>query len=95
MDGIESIIEHLEAQKAAIDKALEALREVGVTEAPVREETANARSIAQKARWAAKKAGKKKGGLTAAGRKRLSDNMKKRWAAKQAPNRKRGRKKAA
>jgi hypothetical protein len=45
-----------------------------------------------KARWAkrragaasapAKAAGKKKGGLTAAGRKKLSDAMKARWAAR-------------
>jgi hypothetical protein len=61
---------------------------------------------AQRARWAkikgesapvkkTAKAGKPKGGITAAGRKALSIAMKKRWAAKKAATTKRPKSKAA
>ena len=72
----------------------------GDVNGPGRHVTRNgdARSIAQKARWAAFRGGqgtatKNGGGLTAAGRKRLADNMRKRWAAKRtgAQAKKRGR----
>lgn len=108
MDGMEAVIDQLEAQKDAIDKALAALRGVAGTMTPTvsdKPASGNARSIAQKARWAAKRsaeeaapksARKGGGGLTAAGRKRLADNMRKRWAAKRtaAQAHKRGRKAA-
>jgi hypothetical protein len=85
--GLEGIIEHLERQRAAIEQALSALRGVeGISSAPVaHHSTGNAGSSAQRARWAAMREvtpPQKRGGLTAAGRKRLAENMKKRWAAK-------------
>jgi hypothetical protein len=89
MQGVDAIIEQLEQQKAAIERALEALQAVGIVttpaSVPATHDSSNARSIAQKARWAAPResAGSNKGGgLTAEGRKRLSENMRKRWAAK-------------
>jgi len=104
MDGLTSIIAQLEKQKAAIERALAALREVeGIgTAAPVQaspasapQKVSNKRSLAQKARWAAKKAAEaaapapppkaaRKGGMTPEGRKRLAEAMKKRWAVKRA-----------
>jgi hypothetical protein len=65
MDGLTSISAQLEKQKTAIERALAALREVeGIEPAaptpasstPVKREASNKRSLAQKARWAAKKA---------------------------------------
>jgi hypothetical protein len=60
MNGIDGIIQQLEAQKAAIDKALAALREVeGIGAAPVSPSASTGndrRSAAQNARWAAKRA---------------------------------------
>jgi hypothetical protein len=102
MNGIEAVIQQLEAQQHAIDAALTALREVAGTATPTHQVTdGNARSIAQKARWAAKRAAEangssRKGGLTAEGRRRLAENMKKRWAAKRtaAQAHKRARKRA-
>ena len=102
MNGIEAVIQQLEAQQHAIDAALAALREVAGTATSTRQVPAgNARSIAQKARWAAKRAAAAnrsahKGGLTPEGRRRLAENMKKRWAAKRtaAQAHKRARKKA-
>ena len=97
MNGLDGIINQLEAQKAAIEKALTALREVeGVAApddaAPVTAAPAiDKRSAGQRARWAAKKAAeaapvmpaaKRKGGISAAGRKKLADAMKRRWAVK-------------
>lgn len=101
LDGLTSIITQLEKQKAAIERALAALREVDgvepVAPAPAaKRKVSNKRSLAQKARWAAKKAAPveaieggmneigKKPGMTDAGRKRLSQAMKKRWAVKRA-----------
>jgi len=106
MQGIEAIIEQLEQQKAAIDRALDALQLVGIAKgraahapaspAPAGHATGNARSIAQKARWAAVRESNQGGGLTAAGRARLSENMRNRWAAKRtgAQAKKRGRRPA-
>jgi hypothetical protein len=67
MSGFDGIIRQLEVQKAAIDKALEALHEVEGTQpasenaiksASSRKDAAksSARSEGQKKRWAAKKA---------------------------------------
>ena len=119
MTGIGDIVEQLERQKAAIERALAALREVDGTTptaaaSPAIERTprkaGNKRSLAQKARWAAKKAAEavpaiaptkavRKGGMTPEGRKRLAEAMKRRWAVKrtaaQAVAKKRGRPKKA
>lgn len=97
VNGFDGIIKQLEEQKAAIDRALEALREVGggglsVDSAPLAATSSEKRSAAQKARWAAKRAGqapsaapvKRKGGMTPEGRQKLADAMKRRWAAKRA-----------
>ena len=93
MSGLNDIIRQLESQKTAIEKALEALREVdgiGDTQASPATSPNDRRSAAQKARWAAKRAAeaaapaKRKGGMTAAGRKRLAEAMKKRWVVKRA-----------
>jgi hypothetical protein len=101
MEGIEAVIEQLEKQKTAIDRALEALQAVGITKrsappTPAGHATGNARSIAQKARWAKVKESNQGSGLTAEGRARLAENMRKRWAAKRtaAQAKKRGRKAA-
>jgi hypothetical protein len=103
LDGLTSIIAQLEKQKTAIERALAALREVeGIgsaapapaSSAPARRKS-NKRSLAQKARWAAKRAAEpvrpapaakaaRKGGMTPEGRKRLAEAMKKRWAVKRA-----------
>lgn len=95
MSGVQDVIRQLEQQKAAIDRALEALREVGgevsegtapAASAPV--EANNKRSAGQKARWAAKKAAtapaKRKGGMTPEGKARLVAALKKRWADRKA-----------
>jgi hypothetical protein len=103
MEGLNAIIEQLEQQKAAIERALDALQAVGIANAPAgyapaSHETSNARSIAQKARWAAVRGeatNKHGGGLSAAGRKKLSDNMRKRWAAKRTAAQAKKRKRAA
>ena len=92
MEGFDSIIAQLERQKEAIDRALAALRWIEGTQ----KEVGNARSIGQKKRWAAKNAApKKRGGITAAGRKRLAENMRKMWAAKRTAAQAKKRKKVA
>jgi hypothetical protein len=80
-DGFASIIDQLERQKAAIERALAALREVEgtATAAPASREPAtrnatssgrrNRRSEAQKKRWAAKKAAETAPSAKAAPRK--------------------------
>ncbi len=78
MNDLDGIISNLERQREAIDKALEALREVsGTAPAPATK------------RATKKRAAKKRGGLTAEGRARLSENMRKRWAAKRSGSRSR------
>ncbi len=68
-DGLTSIIAQLERQKAAIERALAALREVNGT--PADELDVNAPAT-------------RKGGMTPEGRKRLVKALKKRWAVKKA-----------
>jgi len=89
MNGFDSIIQQLEAQKAAIDKALEALREVA---GEVSAGSAPATVTTKRGRPA-----KRKGGMTEAGRERLRQAMKKRWAVKRTAShpKKRGRPKKA
>jgi hypothetical protein len=71
MNAIANIIAQLEAQKAAVERALEALRDFDQSG------TVNpAKSTA--------KAPARKGGMTPEGRRRLALAMKRRWAAKRA-----------
>lgn len=70
-DQLHGIITQLEQRKAAIERALEVLRNVDGAG-----ETASASSATGPA--------KRTGGMTPAGRRRLSAALKKRWAAKKA-----------
>lgn len=87
-NGYAGVISQLERQKAAIDKALEALLEIGnVNGAQAVAETTNARSEAQKAGWATKRASTptpRKGGMSPEGKARFVAALKRRWAAKKA-----------
>ena len=97
--SIEDVISQLEQQRTAIDKALEALRSVGGVSSSAVVHNGNRRSEAQKARWAAVRAGapatKKRRGLTPEGRERLAENMRKRWAAKRTAAQEKKRKRSA
>ena len=75
-----SILEELKQQKARLDRAIAALEE-----SPTRRVSIARKSVGRKAAVAAAPApaaakGKKRGGMTPEGRKRLSLAMKKRWA---------------
>jgi hypothetical protein len=69
MNGIDNIIAQLEEQKAAVERALEALRDFDQTGS-----ITPAKSTS--------KAAAHKGGMSPEGRRRLALAMKKRWAAK-------------
>ena len=69
MSGLNEVIQKLEAQKAAIDRALEALRATGTPAAPM-----GVRKRGRPAKGAPR--------LTPEGRQRLRDAMKRRWAQK-------------
>jgi hypothetical protein len=86
-EGIKNVIAQLEQQKAAIERALAALREV---EGPAEPVSAPAATRPASAR------AKRESRLTLEGRRRLSEAMKRRWGAKRtaAQARKRGRKAA-
>ncbi len=106
-EGLTSVIAQLERQKTAIERALAALRGVeGMEPAahasspaiaePATRKRRNLRSLAQKKRWALKraaetstptvstKAAPRKSGMTEDGRRRLAEAMKRRWAVKRA-----------
>jgi hypothetical protein len=68
-ESFTGVIDRLERQKAAIERALAALREVDAP--PTAAQPANSPAA-------------RKGGMTPAGRRRLSAALKKRWAAKKA-----------
>ena len=68
-DGLTSIINQLDRQKAAIERALAALREVEGTAAPAPASAGSAR---------------RKKVITASGQNRRSEGQKRRWAAKKA-----------
>ena len=70
MNGIDNIIAQLEEQKAAIERALDALRDF--------DDTGSITSTKSTGRAASAR----KGGMTPEGRRRLALAMKKRWAAK-------------
>jgi hypothetical protein len=74
-NGFKEIIEGLEKQKTAIERALAALRDV---EGTTVESTPEAAAPARRGRP------RRKGGMTAEGRKRLSEALRKRWAVKKA-----------
>jgi hypothetical protein len=69
MNGIENIIAQLEEQKAAVERALEALRDFDQTGSVTPAKSSS-------------KASARKGGMTPEGRRRLALAMKRRWAAK-------------
>jgi hypothetical protein len=95
MNELKDIIASLERQKAGIDRALSALTGIETSPQPA---SSSSTTKSQPGR---------KRGLTAAGRKRISDALKKRWAAKKAaeagsgetaevkPKRRRARKRSA
>jgi hypothetical protein len=70
--SLNDVVKQLEGQRAAIEKALAALREL---ESP---------GIAPADSPRRGRPPKRKGGMTPAGRKRLSEALKARWAAKKA-----------
>jgi hypothetical protein len=70
MNEIANIINQLEAQKAAIEQALEALRDFGETGSITPRKSNGTAAPARK------------GGMTPEGRRRLALAMKRRWAAK-------------
>ncbi len=72
--GVSAVISELESRKAAIEKALEALRDADGT--PTRGSSATAKKRGRPA--------KRKGRITEAGRGRLRQAMKRRWAVKRA-----------
>jgi|GEM_PF-2807215 len=76
-EGLKDIIGKLEQQRTAIERALTALREIdgGGSET---EDVAPAVASGGATR------AKRKGGMTADGRRRLSESLKKRWAVKRA-----------
>jgi hypothetical protein len=74
-NGIQEVIKKLEQQRIAIERALTALREVDAE--------AESSEPAEPAPAAPRKA-TKKGGMTPAGRRRLSEALKRRWAARKA-----------
>jgi hypothetical protein len=76
-NSLKDIIKNLEQQRTAIDRALEALRdidgpgvEVGASATPAARTSAGPRKAVRK------------GGMTPEGRRRLSEALKARWAAK-------------
>ena len=76
-EGFDSIITQLERQKAAIDRALAALRDVDGIESSASEAAADGAA-------APSAPAMRKGGMSPKGKKRLIAALKKRWAAKKA-----------
>lgn len=70
---LNDVIKQLEQQRAAIERALSALREI---EAPGAVSTSPSAPRGPR--------GKRRGGMTPEGRRRLSEALKARWAAKRA-----------
>ncbi|MGD1071541.1 MAG: hypothetical protein ABSB15_15480 [Bryobacteraceae bacterium] len=81
-NGLKDVIAQLDRQKTAIERALEALREIGGIDlappAPVKAQTKTRRKAKRKSR------------ITPEGRKRLAEAMRARWAARRAASKKRG-----
>jgi hypothetical protein len=76
-NNLNDVIKKLEHQRIGIERALAALREI---EGPGLETTAPVAASAPRGR----PKGKRKGGMTLEGRRRLSEALKARWAAKKA-----------
>jgi hypothetical protein len=76
-DGLKDIIKKLEHQRIAIERALAALREVDGS-------TVETPAAAPAVSAPATRKGRRKGGMTPEGRRRLSEALRKRWAAKRA-----------
>ena len=76
-NSLNEVIKKLEQQRIGIERALAALRDIEGTAA---ETTAPVAAPAPRGRPKAKR----KGGMTAEGRRRLSEALKARWAAKKA-----------
>jgi hypothetical protein len=99
--AIKGIIVQLAQQRAAIDRALVALREIEGIEAPSPRRNLQATTEKVKSIVVAKKPAAKKGTLTPEGRRKLSEAMRRRWEAAKAegppnkPRSKRAAKKAA
>lgn len=74
-NSLNEVIKKLEQQRAGIERALAALREI---EGPVAPATAAAPGPGRPRK------ARRKGGMTAEGRRRLSEALKARWAAKRA-----------
>jgi DNA-binding protein HU-beta len=90
-DGLKDIMASLEKQRVAIEKALEALKEVdgSVTVAAPAQPTAKRRGRkpgpqAKKAAPAKAAPATRKGLISEEGRAKLAEAMKRRWAAKRA-----------
>jgi hypothetical protein len=79
-NSLNEVIRKLEQQRAGIDRALAALREI---EGPVAEVATPAASTVSASPARGPKA-KRKGGMTPEGRRRLSEALRARWAAKKA-----------
>ncbi len=73
-ESLKDIIQKLEHQRTAIDRALSALHEIDGT--GVEADLAESPAVAP--------AATRKGGMTPEGRRRLSEALRKRWAAKRA-----------
>lgn len=80
MNDIKNIIQQLEQQREAIDRALSALRAIGGVAAT---------------KTVAKAPAKKKRHLSPEGRARIAEATRRRWAAKRAAEAKKGKKTAA
>lgn len=79
-DGLKIAIEQLERQKAAIEKALAALREIDGPVAPVTKRAYKKREVAA--------APAKKRTMSEEGRKAVGEATRKRWAAKRSATKK-------
>ena len=79
-NSLNEVIKKLEQQRTGIERALAALREI---EGPGLAETVAPAQAAAAAPRGPRK-GRRKGGMTPEGRKRLSEALRARWAAKRA-----------
>jgi hypothetical protein len=80
-NSLNDVIRRLEQQRAGIERALLALREI---ESPAADGVRPAAAAAAPSSAAGSRKAKRKGGMTAEGRRRLSEALRARWAAKKA-----------
>ena len=90
MNDIERVISRLESQRASIDKALAALRDLDAAKP-----AAAAGAVAAPKPGEKPKVKRKKSRLSPEGRQRIIDAAKKRWAEKNAADAAKGAKSAA